>query len=131
MALEERFEEEQEELAVISEDTTGEEFLLALGYERGYVTYEDIQRVLPEAEENIDRLDDILEMLIESGITIGGEDSQEASPGKPDPVEDPFETEEDEKAEEDIYRAIEVDDTIGLYLKEIGKVALLTALLSS
>ena len=100
---------------------------MALGYERGYVTYEDIQRVLPEAEENIDRLDDILEMLIESGITIGGEDSQEASPGKPDPVEDPFETEEDEKAEEDIYRAIEVDDTIGLYLKEIGKVALLTA----
>ena len=126
MALEERFEEDQEELAVISEDTTGEEYLLALGYERGYVTYEDIQRVLPEAEENVDRLDDILEMLIESGITIGGEDSQEAS-SLPVPSEDPLENEEDEKAEEDIYRAIEVDDTIGLYLKEIGKVALLTA----
>ncbi len=33
----------------------------------------------------------------------------------------------EEKTEEDIYRAIEIDDTIGLYLKEIGKVALLTA----
>ena len=126
LALEERFEEDQEELAVLSEDTTGEEYLLALGYERGYVTYEDIQRVLPEAEENVDRLDDILEMLIESGITIGGEDSQEAS-SLPTSSEDPFENDEDEKAEEDIYRAIEVDDTIGLYLKEIGKVALLTA----
>jgi RNA polymerase primary sigma factor len=126
LVVEERFEEDQEELAVLSEDTTGEEYLLALGYERGYVTYEDIQRVLPEAEENVDRLDDILEMLIESGITIGGEDSQEAD-SRPASSEDPLETDEDEKAEEDIYRAIEVDDTIGLYLKEIGKVALLTA----
>jgi len=126
LALEERFKEEQEELAVLSEDTIGEEFLLALGYERGYVTYEDIQRVLPEAEENVDRLDDILEMLIESGITIGGEDSQENDTVQTS-SKDSSETEEDEKAEEDIYRAIEVDDTIGLYLKEIGKVALLTA----
>jgi len=126
LALEERFKEEQEELAVLSEDTIGEEFLLALGYERGYVTYEDIQRVLPEAEENVDRLDDILEMLIESGITIGGEDSQENDTIQTS-SKDSSETEEDEKAEEDIYRAIEVDDTIGLYLKEIGKVALLTA----
>lgn len=125
LALEERFEEDQEELTVLSTDTTGEEYLLALGYERGYVTYEDIQRVLPEAEENVDRLDDILEMLIEGGITIGGEDSQEND--LPISAEESFETEEDEKAEEDIYRAIEVDDTIGLYLKEIGKVALLTA----
>jgi RNA polymerase primary sigma factor len=126
LALEEQYEEEQEELAVLSEDTTGEEYLLALGYERGYVTYEDIQRVLPEAEENVDRLDDILEMLIESGITIGGEDDQEKS-SLTTATEDLFDNDEDEKAEEDIYRAIEVDDTIGLYLKEIGKVALLTA----
>jgi RNA polymerase primary sigma factor len=126
LAVEERFEEEQEELAVMSEDTTGEEYLLALGYERGYVSYEDIQRVMPEAEENVDRLDDILEMLIESGITIGGESSQDDN-SLPTSSEDPFENDEDEKAEEDIYRAIEVDDTIGLYLKEIGKVALLTA----
>ncbi len=125
LALEEQFEEDHEEITVLSTDTTGEEYLLALGSERGYVTYEDIQRVLPEAEENVDRLDDILEMLIEGGIAISGDDSQENDP--PISTEDPYETEEDEKAEEDIYRAIEVDDTIGLYLKEIGKVALLTA----
>ena len=42
--------------------------------------------------------------------------------------DDEIEMEHDSlETEEDIYRAIEVDDTIGLYLKEIGKVALLTA----
>jgi RNA polymerase primary sigma factor len=126
LAVEEEFQEDQEELTVMSEDTTGEEYLLALGYERGYVTYEDIQRVLPDAEDSVDRLDDILELLIESGITIGDDESQEDDT-IPTSAEDSFEIDEDEKAEEDIYRAIEVDDTIGLYLKEIGKVALLTA----
>ena len=55
--------------------------------------------------------------------------SPSAVPMKPNlaVLRDDKEDEEEEKAEEDIYRAIEVDDTIGLYLKEIGKVNLLTA----
>lgn len=132
MVLEERFEEEQEEEITLSDYSTGEEYLLALGYERGYVTYEDIQRVFPEAEEDVAQLDEVIAVLMESGIVIGGP-GEKRPPGltkamqhheEDDKEEAP---EEDERAEEDIYRAIEVDDTIGLYLKEIGKVALLTA----
>ncbi len=130
MALEERFEEEQEEeigTLTLTEYRSGEEQLLALGYERGYVTYEDIQRVFPEAEDDVARLDEAISALMESGIVVGG-------PGEKIPENlarvmglDDIDEGDEIRAEEDIYRAIEVDDTIGLYLKEIGKVALLTA----
>ncbi|MCJ7548419.1 MAG: sigma-70 family RNA polymerase sigma factor [Anaerolineae bacterium] len=126
MALEERFKEKQEEeISNLSEHLSGEEYLLALGYERGYVSYAEIQQAFPEAEENVNQLDETISTLLEAGITVGG-------PGEKRPVGlaqaiESFDDGEEVKAEEDIYRAIEVDDTIGLYLKEIGKVALLTA----
>ncbi len=116
-------EENVEEIGALPEEPSGEEYLLALGYERGHITYEDILRVFPEAEEDVDRLDEIIGALMESGITVGGVDGKSSDRY----IEIEEDEEDGEKAAEDIYRAIEVDDTIGLYLKEIGKVALLTA----
>jgi RNA polymerase primary sigma factor len=116
-------EEDAEDIGTLTEETSGEEYLLALGYERGHITYEDILRVFPEAEEDVDRLDEIIGAMMESGITVGGVDGKSSDRF----IEIEEDEDEEEKAAEDIYRAIEVDDTIGLYLKEIGKVALLTA----
>jgi len=120
---EEEEEENAEEIGDLPEEPSGEEYLLALGYERGHITYEDILRVFPETEEDVDRLDEIIGALMESGITVGGVDGKSSDRY----IEIEEDEGDEEKAEEDIYRAIEVDDTIGLYLKEIGKVALLTA----
>ncbi|MFP4345063.1 MAG: sigma-70 family RNA polymerase sigma factor [Anaerolineales bacterium] len=111
----------------LEEEESGEEYLLALGYQRGYVSYDDILRVFPEVEEDIERLDEIVATLIENGISVGkpGEARTEGLGREEDEDEDE-ETAEDE-LEEDIYRTIAADDPVGLYLREIGKVSLLTA----
>ncbi len=105
---------------------SGEEYLLSLGEEQGYVSYEDILRVFPEAEENIERLDEILASLIENGVNIGkAEEDEEGLLGREEDEDE--EGDGENGTESDIYRAIAIDDPIGIYLKEIGKVSLLNA----
>jgi RNA polymerase primary sigma factor len=113
-------EESDEMIGIEDEDTTPEDYLMAMGYRKGYVTYEDILHAFPEAEDNVRRLEEIIATLMEAGIDIG-EPQDEGL----DDIES--ENDEPDKTEKDIYRAIQVDDTIGIYLKEIGKVSLLTA----
>ncbi|MGC9358678.1 MAG: sigma-70 family RNA polymerase sigma factor, partial [Anaerolineae bacterium] len=109
------------------EEESGEEYLLALGFERGYVSYDDILRVFPEVEEDVERLDDIIGTLMENGITVGGPGEEPPKALRLRDEDQEEEADEEEELEEDIYRTIAADDPIGLYLREIGKVSLLTA----
>jgi len=104
------------------------EYLLALGQAQGYVTFDDILSAFPEAEENLDQLEEIFTLLMEAGIPVGEPDerpSEEADEedGRPEEEERPARITGDEEA---YFRAVETDDTIGLYLKEISRVPLLT-----
>ena len=55
-------------------------FLVEEGKRKGFLTYEEVNRLLPEDVASGDKIDRIFEMLEEMGIELGDEDEQEPRP---------------------------------------------------
>jgi RNA polymerase primary sigma factor len=114
----------EKQLAETEEEMSGEEYLLTKAAEQGFVTYDDILTAFPEAEENLEELEDILATLMETGIAVGAPEEEEGQE-----AETPKRSEQADAAanQEAYFETVRIDDPIGLYLKEIGQVPLLTA----
>lgn len=100
--------------------------LVAKGRKRGSLTNREIMDALQNVDLTPDQIDEMLEVLGEAGIDIVD------APDAEDPVA-PLEPEEDTSEQEEVEvdlsvpEGIAIDDPVRMYLKEIGRVQLLTA----
>jgi RNA polymerase primary sigma factor len=92
--------------------------LMEKGDFQGYITNEDIIIVFPEAEDSVERLERLQTFFRSAGIEVFEEESQ-----VPDHLRDESDTDESQPFD---LSAISSDDTVGLYLKEMARVPLLT-----
>src|ERR1022692_3861168 len=110
--------------------------MIKLAKKRGYVTYEQINAVLPSEEVTSEQIEDILAMLNEMGInTVEQEETENEEEEKP-----AEEAEEEEASDGEVvevaHKAVaetkksepgeRTDDPVRMYLREMGSVELLS-----
>ncbi len=122
--------------------------MLARGRERGYVTYDEINAVLPPDQVSSEQIEDTLALLSEQGVNVveneegedeegganaNGADGSSESSGPKAPVPARVGGEEPEEEEEESKRGNidadsigRTDDPVRMYLREMGSIELLS-----
>ena len=102
--------------------------LIEKGKKRGVLSYKEIIDSLEELDLDTDQIDEVYQSLEDMGIDIVGDKDEDILIEKEDGHKNDDSDEIDlEKEDLSVPKGISVDDPVRMYLKEIGKVALLKA----
>ena len=103
--------------------------LVTLGRERGFLSYEEVNEVLPdEISTSQDEIDEILSLFETYGIELVDADTKEqlARPEEATETREPGPKEEDGKGDSSASLLEKTNDPVRMYLREMGTVPLLT-----
>ena len=105
--------------------------LLAMGRDKGFLTYDEVNDALPADIVSSDQIDDVMSMFGDNDIAIVDEASKvklpETKPPEPEPVaakEAEEEAEKEKEEEDDAFS--KSNDPVRMYLRKMGSVSLLT-----
>ena len=105
--------------------------LIAMGRDKGFLTYDEVNDALPADIVSSDQIDDVMSMFGDNDIAIVDEASKVKLPETkpPDPEPTPLKTEaeeEEEKEKEEDDAFSKSNDPVRMYLRKMGSVSLLT-----
>ncbi|MBO5096359.1 MAG: RNA polymerase sigma factor RpoD [Bacilli bacterium] len=95
--------------------------LLVLGHEQGYITYEQLANALKGLDVDADALDELYNLLVENDIEVVTEEDSTSGGGISK------ESEPIILSDEDITKDVNINDPVRMYLKEIGRISLLSS----
>lgn len=94
--------------------------LIALGKKKGYLTYDEVNDVLPDDIVSSDDIDQVFEVLSDEDIQIVDNELTD------DKLEDLAKTDDTKDADEVEDRLLPLDDPVKMYLKQMGRISLLS-----
>jgi len=99
--------------------------MVAKAKERGYVTYDELNEVLPQDQVSSEQIEDTMAMLSETGINvIEGDETEESSSDEEKPDNPPAPVATAKSGETAEYER--TDDPVRMYLREMGSIELLS-----
>lgn len=97
--------------------------LIEEGQKKGFITFEELAQALKGLDIDADSLDSLYNAFVEAGISvITEEDAEQGEEGAPK-VEEEVVVLNDE----DLTKDVNINDPVRMYLKEIGRISLLSA----
>ena len=125
-AVEQPAQEVEADANVLDTQSAAVKRLIAKGKERGYITIDELNAVLPSDQNSSDQIEDIMAMLSEMGIQVveseEGEETDTLAVVKEEAVED----EEGPAGNISENSVSRTDDPVRMYLREMGTVELLS-----
>ncbi len=100
--------------------------LIHRGKERGYITYDELNEALPQAQLSSEQIDEAMTTLADMGISVVDSDEVEEAPLSGELQHDLSAFKFDEQAEEEEDISGRTDDPVRMYLREMGNVELLS-----
>ena len=97
------------------------EELIEEGKKNGFITFEKLAEALKGLELDADSLDGLYNALMEAGINVITEDDANAGSSKEIAEEEPILL-----SDEDLVKDVNINDPVRMYLKEIGRISLLS-----